>query len=92
MTLDWIDDRWHLDGQPVHAGAAMDVCWPDGTWETVRVESADRGHKLLATFDYHGLALCVRIWPDPDIEFRWPENHSSLRGVGVGANCGDYSL
>jgi hypothetical protein len=73
MTLDWIDGRWHLDGKGIHAGDMMEIRWPDGTWEVVRIESADRGHLLSAHFEYHGLCLRVTAWPDTRFELRWPE-------------------
>lgn len=69
QKLKWIDGRWNLDGRPIHAGTPMDVCWPDGTWQQVRIESADAGRKLLACFDYHGLDLSIRV---DDQHLRWP--------------------
>lgn len=68
--LEWIDDRWHLKGRPIHAGCGMDVRWPDGTWERVRIESAAAGRKLFACFAYHGLDLSIRV-DDADCQFRW---------------------
>lgn len=68
--LTWIDDRWHLDGCGIHAGCLMEVRWPDGTWQVVRIESGDAGRKLFACFDYHGLALSIRV---NDCELRWPK-------------------
>jgi len=76
----WIDDRWHLDGKPVHAGTGLEICWPDGTWERVRVESAAAGHKLYAHFEYHGLELCVRVdanGQDATHNLRWPQREGS---------------
>jgi hypothetical protein len=72
--LEWLDGRWHLDGRGIHAGASLEFRWPDGTWERVRIESGDCGRKLYAHFDYHGLALRVRVVaPDAcDCELRWP--------------------
>lgn len=61
---EWIDDRWHLDGRPVHAGANMQICWPDGEWEVVRIESSNAGKFLYAYFDHHGLDVAVRITPE----------------------------
>jgi hypothetical protein len=68
--LEWIDDRWHLDGRGIHAGCNMEVQWPDRTWEVVRIESADCGRRLYAHFDYHGQGLCVRV-DDGDYTLRW---------------------
>jgi hypothetical protein len=39
--LKWIDDRWHCDGRPIHAGDGMEMQFPDGTWLHVRIESQD---------------------------------------------------
>lgn len=72
--LEWIDGRWHLDGRAIHAGNCLEVRWPDGTWEAVRIESGDCGRKLFANFDYHGLGLSVRIamTSERDVDLRWP--------------------
>ena len=70
--LEWIDARWHLDGKPIHAGCGMEVRWPDGTWQHVRIESGNHGHRLLACFDYHGLGMCVRVDDSCECELRWP--------------------
>lgn len=74
-VLEWIDGRWHLDGDGIHAGVGMMVKWPDGAWERVRIESGDAGRKLFANFDYHGLTLCVRVDPEAysPLEMRWPK-------------------
>lgn len=77
---EWIDDRWHLHGKPVHAGDTIEICWPDRTWEIARVESAERGQRLFAYFIHHGATLAVRIDPGvnnppPDwkhYDVRWP--------------------
>lgn len=68
--LNLIEDRWHLNGCAIHAGCLMDVHWPDGTWQAVRVESGDAGRKLFACFDYHGLELSIRV---NDLDLRWPK-------------------
>jgi hypothetical protein len=70
-AIEWIEDRWHLGGRPIHAGCGMEVCWPDGTWQHVRIESGDAGRKLFACFDYHGLGLSIRV-DDSDCQLRWP--------------------
>lgn len=72
-TLQWIDDRWHLNDRPIHAGCGMEVQWPDGTWQAVRIESEDCGRKLFAHFKYHGLDLCVRVAAPADAgrPLRW---------------------
>jgi hypothetical protein len=72
QCLSWGEDRWHLGGRPIHAGAAIEVRWPDGTWEQVRVESADRGRRLYAHgIHYHGVDLSIRL--DEDYyALRWP--------------------
>lgn len=70
---EWTDDRWHLDGKPVHAGEVMEIRWPDGTWECVRIESTDSGRKLFAYFDHHGeqLRIPVHTLFNGDRQFRW---------------------
>lgn len=71
--LTWTNNRWHLRGDGIHAGTTMEVQWPDGTWQTVRIESADGGRKLFAHFDYHGLGLSVRVDPEAynPLPLRW---------------------
>jgi hypothetical protein len=73
-VLEWIDGRWHCDGDGIHAGVGMEVRWPDGTWQRVRIESGDSGRKLFANFDYHGMTLAVRVDPEANDprELRWP--------------------
>jgi len=71
MTLSWIDDRWHLDERPIHAGACVEMRFPDGAWESVRLESADTGRLLFAHFSYRRLPLRVRL-SEGDYELRWP--------------------
>jgi hypothetical protein len=71
----WTDDRWHLNGKPVHAGCGAEICWPDGTWEEVRLESANCGQNIYAHFSYHGLDLRVRVdcgGVNNDLHVRWP--------------------
>ena len=75
--LEWIDSRWHLDGRPIQAGCGMEVQWPDGTWQHVRIESMNGGQRLNAHFDYHGLGLRVRVVQlgasnDEGLPLRWP--------------------
>lgn len=73
MNLEWVDDRWHLNGKAIHAGAGIEVQWPDGAWEVVRVESGDRGRKLYAMgISYHGVYLSIRI-DDGSYRLRWPQ-------------------
>lgn len=62
--LQWLDNRWHLEGDGIHAGTSMELQWPDGTWQRVRIESQDCGRKLFAHFNYHGAGLSVRVDPD----------------------------
>lgn len=81
MSLAWIDGRWHLDGEGIHAGECVEVKWPDGTWERVRIESADSGRKLFAHFDYHGLTVAVRVDPEAynPLPMRWPQMATKRR-------------
>jgi hypothetical protein len=71
-NLQWIDDRWHLDGRPIHAGCGMEVQWPDGTRQHVRIESQDHGRRLYAHFDYHGVGLGIRV-DHGDYPLRWDD-------------------
>ncbi len=75
MQLEWINDRWHLDGRPIHAGCGIEVRWPDGTWQPVRVESQDSGRRIYAHFDYHGFEMAVRLdgYNDGVLKLRWPQ-------------------
>lgn len=77
QQLEWIDDRWHLDGRGIHAGQSLEMLWPDGTWEAVCIESEDCGRKLFAYFDYHGRSLCVRVDSEAyyPLPLRWPHHH-----------------
>lgn len=77
----WINDRWHLDGKPVHAGCGTEIRWPDGTWEAVRLESADYGRDIFAHFEHHGLELRVRVdcgGTNNDLDVRWPHRSACL--------------
>jgi hypothetical protein len=69
--LTWIDERWHCDGRPIHAGSQMEMQFPDGTWVEVRIESANLGQKLFAHFDYHGQPCVIHVleWQN---QLRWP--------------------
>jgi len=73
----WIDERWHLDGRPIHAGTLLEILWPDGTWELVRIESDDRGRNLYAHFRHHGRSVSVLAhrptWTGT-LPMRWPAN------------------
>lgn len=74
--LYWEDDRWHLDGKPIHAGAGVEICWPDGTWQAVRIESGNAGRKLFAHFEHHGeemaVPVCDRNQDRIEHTIRWP--------------------
>ena len=54
-NLRWIDDRWHADGKPIHAGSVWELATPGGWWIIVRIESEDSGHRLIAYIDEHGM-------------------------------------
>lgn len=71
--LEWIDYRWHVDGQAIHAGNVMEIRWPDGVWEAVRIESRDSGATLVAYFEHHGEQCAIRI-DDRHHRLRWPGN------------------
>lgn len=68
---EWIDDRWHLDGRPIHAGSQMEMVFPDGTWQPVRIESEDAGRVLFAFVFHHKQPLGVKIGFTRKL--RWPE-------------------
>jgi len=69
--LTWIDGRYHLDGQGIHAGDGMELRFPDGTWLRVRIESAEAGRQLYAHFAHHEMPLQARI--NSSDELRWPK-------------------
>lgn len=71
MTLEWIDDRWHLDGHGIHAGTTVELCGADGQWFPVRLESANKGQTLIAFTRIHGLDFTKRIDTEYD-QLRWP--------------------
>lgn len=71
MKLVWQDNRWHCDGQGIHAGETMELRGDDGVWFRVRIESADSGQRLFAYAKVHGRDFTSRIWPEHD-ELRWP--------------------
>lgn len=59
--LQWIDNRWHCDGQPIHAGSTWELkC--QNVWIVVRVESADQGRVLIAHVDLSGREFTSRIY------------------------------
>lgn len=70
MPRRWIDDRWHLDGRPIHAGCQMEIRWADGTWEAVRIETGNHGRTLYAYSEHHGQEFCIVV--DEWKELRWP--------------------
>ncbi|MGH1349022.1 MAG: hypothetical protein ACRBN8_46245 [Nannocystales bacterium] len=76
MATRWDDTRrrWFVDGEPVHAGAALELRgvvvagYDDndeprmgpGEWFTVRIESRDGGRVLDAYSEIHGVTFCAR--------------------------------
>lgn len=72
MPLEWINGRWHLDGQGIHAGTGMDLLGQDGEWFRVRIESANQGRELVAYIEHHGFDFSTRISPEYD-KLRWRE-------------------
>jgi hypothetical protein len=70
--LIWQDNRWHCDGEGIHAGEGMELRGDDGQWFRVRIESADRGHVLIAYLTVHGHEFSRRIDPEYD-QLRWPK-------------------
>lgn len=75
--LAWTDNRWHLEGKPIHAGACVDIRWPDRTWERGRIESSHLGRKLWFHFEHHGEAVVIQVCDlDRDLiqqTIRWPQ-------------------
>lgn len=70
--LEWRDDRWHLDGRGVHAGEQLELRGYDGQWFAVRVETSDRGRRLMAIIKLHRVYFSRVIDPRVD-NLRWPE-------------------
>ncbi len=84
--LSWIDNRWHLEGHPIHAGDSVDIRWPDRTWERGRIESSHAGRKLWFHFDHRGEAVVVPVCDlDRDLiqqTIRWPQTIAAAPFVG----------
>ncbi len=59
--LKWIEDRWHNNGVPIHAGTGWALLTPGGFWLIVRIESADGGRRLIAHHDIHGFIFTREI-------------------------------
>jgi hypothetical protein len=58
--LELINDRWHLDGEPIGATCNwMHLLCPDGAELFVRVEHD--GRNLVAHYDLHGLPFTYLI-------------------------------
>ena len=75
LKLHWQSDgpRYYLDGEPVHAGAALHAQKADGTWATVRFEFRwDPKENTVKPFlilpQNHGSTELV----DTESECRWP--------------------
>lgn len=71
MKLVWQDSRWHCDGRGIHAGEMMELRGYDGEWFSVRVESSDRGRRLIAIVVRHDIQFSYGIDTDCD-QLRWP--------------------
>lgn len=41
----WVDKRWHIDGEGIHAGETLEMKLEDG-WHEVRIETRDLGEIL----------------------------------------------
>jgi hypothetical protein len=63
QPLEWIDDRWHCQGQGIHAGECLELHCPDETWLLVRIESSNRGQSLIAFATVHGQVFTRAIDP-----------------------------
>ena len=68
--LTWIDDRWHLNGRPIHAGDCMELRGGGGKWIPVRIESSNRGRVLHAVVRVEGREFYSTIQPEFD-KLRW---------------------
>lgn len=70
MKIEWINDRWHLDGRGIHAGDFLELKVDTG-WQTLRVESRDCGRKLDGyLYVNDGPPFIREIDPDRDV-LRW---------------------
>lgn len=85
VYLAWKDGRWHLDGRPIYAGNFMEICWPDGTWELVRIESGDGGHSLRAYFQHHGQTASHPVANRDAVlaRLRWPSGSDPVTTSGA---------
>lgn len=70
--LAWIDDRWHCQGEAIHAGNLLEMNCPDESWILVRIESGNHGKNLIAFHSVHGQLFTRAIDPKID-DLRWPE-------------------
>lgn len=73
--LTWQDDRWHLDGRPIHAGTIMVLIGGGRSRNVIRIETTNRGRTLLAFKRFNGLDYVHTI--DCDIvdgpgSLEWP--------------------
>ncbi len=69
--LEWRDGRWHLAGRQVHAGEHLELRGYDGKWFAIRVETSDRGQRLIAAVELHRVYFSRVIDPRLD-RLRWP--------------------
>ena len=68
---EWRDGRWYLDGRPLHAGDQIEMFFPDGGWQPVRVFAADDLRcGLRVCVNFHGLLFTRMVG---DAKLRWPE-------------------
>ncbi len=68
--LQWIGDRWQLDGRAIQTDDEVELLCPDGHWLPVRVEQHGTSRVMLAYFDFHGIELVHLIRQSN--ELRWP--------------------
>ena len=82
--LRWVDGRWHCDGEPIHAGCAMELLVAGGRWLPVRIESRGAGRWLRCYFTADHIFRIV--WVDllaSDL-LRWPREGADTITIRVG--------
>lgn len=68
-NCEWIDERWHLDGRGIHAGAVLEMKLGDG-WHEVGIESRNRGEILDAYIHVGGRSFKTQLRAYDQL--RWP--------------------
>ena len=69
--MEWIDGRWHLNGQGIHAGDMLEL-YTGKKWLMVRIESQNGGRDLYAYLSIDDQEFHTWVSTKYD-KLRWPE-------------------